>query len=206
MNETFTALSDYRRRVKAMLDDPECTGDLLALGVALLDFAVLRTSDSRSWADYAERAWGDKNGWRVRHVLQSDIRRYDAIKDAGEGDPARKCGAPMIRRQGSCGQSATRRTLLTDPESGRRQWLGACKRHLPWFEQRLHANRMAVSEYEAVVAPPANAGGVLARHIPEIDWEATWKKLDPEWTRPPEAEPQEVSLKPRLRLVLGGAS
>jgi hypothetical protein len=199
MTETFTALREYRRRVKAMLDDTECTGDLLALGVALLDFAILRTSESRSWDDYAQRAWGDTNNWRVRHVLKSDIRRYDALKDAGERDPARKCGAPMIRRQGPCGQSATRRTLLTDPVTGRRQWLSTCTRHLPWFEQRLHANRMAVNEYEAVVAPPANTGGVLARHIPEIDWESTWKKLDPQWIRPPEAEPEEVQLKPHGR-------
>ena len=208
MNETYTALREYRRRVAAMLSDPECTGDLLSLGVALLDFAILRTADSKSWADYAKRAWGDAeaNQWRVRHVLKSDIRRYDGLKDASDGAPARKCGAPMIRRDGPCGQSATRRTLLTDPETGRRQWIGACRRHLPWFEARLHANRMAVSEYEPVVTPAANAGGVLARHIPEIDWESTWKKLDPEWTRPPEVEPEEVPIKPRLQLVLGGAS
>lgn len=67
----------------------------------------------------------------------------------------------------------------------------------------MRANRHAVA-VEPVLRPPANAGGVLARHIPEIDWEACWIKLDPEWTKPPEVEPEEIPVAPRLRLILGG--
>ena len=206
MTATYSALRDYRSRIAAMLDDPECGGDLLALGVALLDFAVLRIDrDERSWKFYAKRAWGTGSDWRIRDVLRKDIRRYDALKDAEGRDPARRCGAPMVRRQGPCGQSAGLRTLLTDPDAGRKQWIAACSRHRDWFEARVRSNRLAVEQTEAVTRPPANAGGVLARHIPEIAWEDTWRKLDPKWTPPPEAEPEEVPLKPRLRLVLGGA-
>lgn len=215
-----------------MLADPECGGDLLALGVALLDYAVLRTDTDRTFQHYAAMAWGEeKKSWRgshVRHVLRKDIRRYDAVKDAnesaaiGDDEPeardeyaaayalltnvGRWCGAPMVRRQGPCGKPAGLQTLLTDADTGRKQWLAACSRHRPWFEARVHANRLAVEETAVVVRPPANAGGVLARHIPEIDWEAVWVDIDPSWTPPPEVEPEVVPLKPRLTLVLGGAS
>lgn len=210
MSETYTALREYRRRVAAMLDDPECTGELLSLGISLLDFAVLRLNrDERSWAFYAERAWGSKAGYTsrygIREVLRRDIRRYDALADASEHDPGRRCGAPMIRRQGPCGNSAGLRTMLTDATTGRKQWLAACSRHRDWFEARVRANRLAVDDAaETIERPAANTGGVLARHIPEIDWPATWIKLDPNWTPPPEAEHEEVPLKPRLQLILSG--
>jgi hypothetical protein len=188
-----------------MLDDPECTDELLALGIALLDFAVLRINrDEKTWRHYAERAWGPRNNQRIKYVLKGDIRRYDALKDAEQRDPARRCGAPMVRRQGPCGQSGSLRALLTDAQTGRKQWIAACSRHRDWFEGRVRSNRAEV-EVANPERPAANAGGVLARHIPEIDWPATWLKIDPSWTPPPESEPEEVPLKPRLQLILGGA-
>lgn len=201
----YTLLKTYHARIRAMLDDPECGGDLLSLGISLLDYAILRTTTDKSWQHYAKAAWGESHRYQVRDVLRKDIRRYDAFKDAEGGQWARICGAPMIRRQGPCGQTGSLRTMLTDSESGRRQWLAACSRHREWFEARVHENRMAVTSDDVVVRPPANTGGVLARHIPEIDWPTTWVKLDPNWTPPPEETPLEVPLKPRLRLVLGGA-
>lgn len=208
MSETYSALREYRKRIAAMLADPECTDDLFSLGVALLDFAVLRIDrDERTWRHYAGQVWGDRGiDWKIRGTLRSDIRRYDAVKDAEANSPARRCGAPMIRRQGACGQSASRRTMLTDPDTGRKQWIAACRRHEDWFTNEVRANRLAFDAVEEVTRPPANAGGVLARHIPEINWESTWRKLDPDWTPPPEAEPEEVPLKPRLTLVLGGGA
>lgn len=203
---TYSALREYRKRIAAMLVDPECTDDLFGLGVALLDFAVLRIDrDERSWNHYAEKAWGKASRYRIRDVLRKDIRRYDALKDADSNAPARRCGAPMIRRQGPCGQSASRRALLTDADTGRKQWIAGCSRHSDWFNAEVLANRAVVEDAPAAVRPAANAGGVLARHIPEIDWEALWVKLDPSWTRPPEAESEEIPVMPKLRLVLGGA-
>jgi hypothetical protein len=203
--ETYSALREYRKRVAAMLDDPECTGDLLALGISLLDFAILRIdTDEKSWSYYGGRAWGaERHGYMVRDVLRRDIRRYDAIKDASARDPARRCGAPMVRRQGPCGNSAGRRALLTDPDTGRKQWIAACSRHVDWFDGRVRSNR-AQCEVETITIPAANAGGVLARHIPEIDWPATWRKLDPNWTPPPEGVDEPTGVKPKLTLVMGG--
>lgn len=202
MTETYSALREYRKRIAAMLDDPECVGELFGLGVALLDFAVLRIRDDKTWATYADRVWEFKHTSHTRDVLRRDIRRYDAIKDADERDPARRCGASMVRRQGPCGNSASRRAMLTDSLTGRQQWIAGCKRHEDWFNDRVRANRADAEDIAEAVRPAANAGGVLARHLPEIDWEAVWVKLDPTWTRPPEAEPEPVSVYPRLRLLL----
>ena len=202
MNEAYSALREYRKRIKAMLDDPECVGDLFGLGVALLDFAVLRDRDHKNWEHYTEQVWDFRHKAKTRDVLRKDIRRYDAIKDADERDPARRCGAPMVRRQGPCGNSASRRAMLTDSLTGRQQWIAGCKRHEDWFNERVRANRADVEQIADAVRPAANAGGVLERHIPEIDWEAVWVKLDPSWVRPPEAEPEPVSVYPKLRLLL----
>lgn len=204
--ETYTALREYRKRIKAMLDDPECTGDLFGLGIALLDFAVLRINrDEKTWQFYADQALTHKHRGYVRDILRKDIRRYDPLKDAEGNEPYRKCGAPMARRQGPCGQSASRQAMLTDAMTGRKQWVAGCKRHEEWFNARVRANRAEVAEISEAVRPPANAGGVLARHIPEIDWHAAWLKIDPSWTPPPEQEPEVVPVFPKLRLVLGGA-
>lgn len=202
MTETYSALREYRKRIAAMLADPECTGDLFSLGVALLDFAVLRNRDHQKFEHYAAQVWDFRHGSHTRDVLRKDIRRYDAIKDAEERDPARRCGAPMVRRQGPCGSSASRRAMLTDTLTGRKQWLAGCKRHEEWFNERVRANRADVEELAEAVRPPANAGGVLARHLPEIDWVRVWVGLDPTWTAPPESEPELVSVYPKLRLVL----
>lgn len=206
-SETYPTLREYRRRITAMLDDPECTGDLLSLGIALLDFAVTRTTrEEKKFEFYTEKVWGNRRSrLGAQEVLRRDIRRYDALKDAEATGTARTCQAPMIRRQGPCGQSATLRVMLTDSVTGRKSWIAACRRHEDWFRDRTITNRAAVADAEGAQRPAANAGGVLARHIPEIDWQAVWVGLDPNWTPPPEAEPEDVPVVPKLRLVIGGA-
>lgn len=204
MTETFTMLREYHKRIQAMLADPECDDDLLLLGISLLDFAILKNG-VKSWDHYSERVWG-KSGYRLRGTLRLDIRRYDAMTDANSNTPYRKCGSPMIRRGGPCGQSASRQALLTDPDTGRKQWVAGCKRHHEWFDAQVRANRLAVAEEITPVIPAANVGGVLERHIPEIDWEATWLKLDPDWVRPPEDAPLPTTITPKLQLIMGGVS
>jgi hypothetical protein len=48
--------------------------------------------------------------------------------------------------------------------------------------------------------PPANTGGVLERHLPEIDWWKVWTHVDKSWSPPPEGERFH---KPKLTLVMG---
>ena len=105
----------------------------------------------------------------------------------------------MIRRQGPCGQQAGDRTLVTDRDTGRQQWLAACPRHRDWLTRELVARKDAAGPVERV-DPPANAGGVLERHFPDIEWEPIY-----EWARPGWTEPGERVDAPKLVLIKGSA-
>lgn len=198
-------LARYQERIAAMLADPECHGDLLLLGIGLLDYAVLRTETAKTFDHYAARVFNKPSSspLAVRGILRDDIRRYDWRQDQG-AQVVTRCGAPMIRRTGPCGQSASSRFMATDALTGRKQWVGACARHRDWFAQQLHIDRAnRAADHDEAVSPPANAGGVLARHIPEIDWEGVWRNIDPKWTPPPEDAPAPVRVRPTLTLVVG---
>ena len=45
-------------------------------------------------------------------------------------------------------------------------------------------------------------------HIPDIDWPHIYRQIDPQWEPPPESadEDEVVIERPKLRLILGGAS
>ena len=208
----FAAMRDHHRRIEAMIADEECVGDLMLLGVALA-----------RWVDYhlPALAKGERLTWErlgrlvvkpsrsgsleVKQILKRDIRRYDPITDAGSHFFQSRCGAPMIRRQGPCGGPSTRQVLVSDPDTGRKSWLSGCTRHADWFT----AQRIKSREVEPARMPFANAGGVLARHFPDIDWPDLYRKLDPQWAPPPEGEYEDDDLlidRPKLRLILGGAS
>lgn len=192
------AAQRYAKRVRAMIDDPECTGDLLAIGVALADMIDLNRDDGRNWSNIGIRVYGPKGRWsRLTHTLGEDVRRYDALADADANQWASKCGAPMVRRHGPCGKQAGRKTLITDPYTGRKQWLAACSRHAEWFTKELIARRDAASDVEQI-DPPANAGGVLERHFPDLKWEQVY-----EWVRPGWTEPGERVEVPKLVLIKG---
>jgi len=209
---SFAAMRGHHRRIEAMIADEGCTGDLMLIGVAL----------SR-WADYGlpALAKGERFTWEhlgrlvlqptrsgpsdIKQILKRDVRRYDPRKDAGSHFFKARCGAPMIRRQGPCGCPSTRQALVSDPETGRQSWLSGCTRHADWFT----AERIKAREVEPARMPFANSGGVLARHFPDIDWHDLYRKLDPSWTPPPEGEYEDDDLlidRPKLRLILGGAS
>lgn len=206
---TYTALRAHHRTVEAMLADPQCTGDLLLVGMAVSRHVHLRLA--RPEDEAADLTWGDlcrpfiresRNGawWLIKSVLQKDIRRYDAFEDNGGHYFEARCGSPMIRRHGPCGQSASIRAMVADPETGRRSWLAACRRHREWFDHEWAKSR----QVEPAREPAANAGGVLERHIPQIDWHYVWKQVDPNWTPPPEGE--ETTARPKLRLIVGSTA
>lgn len=195
------------------LGQPEPEAEVVPDGVVKLPAKSRRSKkptgrpEPQPWSYYAARVW-DRPGrvhWRIKEVLRNDTRRYDAIADAESRGTARLCGAPMIRRAGPCNTSATVRGMLTDPYTGRKQWISACTRHRDWFNEQVRANRAAEGDVQAIAVPAANTGGVLARHIPEIDWKHVWKQLDPNWVEPPESEDEPVEVMPKLRLILGGS-
>lgn len=202
---SYAALRRHDKRVQGMYDDPGCTGDLLLLGLALaryVDFELLPNRAAARKLTYSELGQmvfemrsPRQLQYLVTGVLRSDVRRY-AIQDARY---ARTCQAPMIRRQGTCGKPGNHHAYLVDIDTGERSPLCACNRHKDWAEAAIKRNRAAA----AATPPPtpvANSGGVLARHIPEINWEKAYVAVDPKWTPPPEDTPWR---KPRFELVLG---
>lgn len=187
----------YAKRVRAMIDDPDCQGEILAIGVTLADMIDFKRRPW-NWSEVGKRVYGPNGKWpQLKTALREDVRRYDVTHDPDARYWAAKCGAPMIRRAGPCGQQAGRKTLVTDPDTGRQQWLAACSRHGDWFTRQLVARRELAARVEKI-DPPANTGGVLERHFPDIAWESVYEWLRPGWT-----EPGERVEAPRLVLVRG---
>lgn len=212
--------ADHQARIAGMLADPDLVGELLLVGIA---FARSIDLDEPSCADgtlptgdIAEaiygRAWHPPTiahfGWahiprvtdsgrkRLHDVLHSDIRRYRPTDVWSRVT----CGRPMIQRDGLCDRAASHTEQLTDPATGERNWVGACSNRAcrAWLTAVRDANRQRLAEYPPPI-PPANAGGVLARHLDEIDWLALWGNLDSAWSPPPEVEALPGR---RLRLIV----
>lgn len=210
---SYDALVKHHKRIQGMLDDPDCTGDLLVAGLSLawyVDFTVtestrMRGADLRAVASRAFPPARAGMGSRdtMYDVLRKDIRRYSVYADPDSRATyaywSLTCGAPMIRRDGLCGQHATQRELVTDHDTGRRSYSGACGRpeHRQWLAGVVARNRA-----DAPPRPAANVGGVLERHLPEIGWREVYLYLDPKWTPPPEESPWRP---PTLSLHFGDA-
>src|SRR5204863_4325418 len=112
------------------------------------------------------------------------------------------CGRSMLRREGVCGRGASwnQQRRLTDPLTGKRHTVGACSQPKcrAWFADLLARNAAELKTHPAP-RPAANTGGVLERHLSEIDWWTVWRHVDPDWTPPPEGE---RFVRPTLTLVM----
>jgi hypothetical protein len=198
---------EFARVVAAMIEDPDLTGDLLLVGIYMARVYLLREPDLESLPmDRIARAVMPRGSmwYRSRQVLRlfkEDIRRYEPERNLMAAD---LCRAPMIRRAGECGQRANGGDWVTDPATGERTYLGACSRpeHHEWVRGVVANNREELERHPAPAAA-ANTGGVLTRHLPELNWEKFWRKVDPRWTPPPENEPRPAS--PRFELLVNVA-
>jgi hypothetical protein len=222
---TGAALRTHDKRVQGMLADPECVGELLLVGIGMARSLDLGDPD---WKDghmdmavIAERVYGrrfltDQILGAVRYTDQGNIRPKRRIRDVFFHDRRRycpdvdgardlrnvTCGRPMLRREGTCGRPAAwdQRERLADPVTGREQALGACSQSKcrTWWSALLERNAAELAQHPAP-QPPANTGGVLQRHLPEINWWRVWERVDPDWTPPPEGE---TFHRPKLTLVV----
>ncbi len=228
MTTPNAAFRAHEHRCQAMLADPDCVGELLLVGLAMarsvdLDWPT-PIGDGYRLKDVARAVYGNIRiytdlalpatpGWQERRfhatsgayqrllaVLRADIRRYTPT-DSSLVD----CGRPRVRTDGTCGRPASPNHLrrLIDPATGERWWVGACSQTAckAWFAAVVEANRAECATHDVPV-PAANTGGVLERHLPEIDWWKVWSHIDDKWSPPPEAEPFH---RPRLQLILGDA-
>lgn len=199
MSDRNSALRAYDACVSGMLADAELSGDLLLVGLFLARAVHLNEPELPVGTAAIAQALFSKEynpAAKVNKVLRGDRRRYTPM-----GYRWGACDAPMVRRQGKCGvQTALREAWVTDPANGERTRLHACSRpaHRQWLARVTADNERALTA-QPDVHPPANIGGVLSKHLDEIDWWAMWRVLDPKWTPPPEAEPFR---KPRLQLLV----
>lgn len=188
----------HQERIAAMLADPQLYGDLLFIGVLLARNLDLDDPVGRCTQRIAQQLYGSaRDAWRVDAVLLTDVRRYEPPRPAF--GPRAVCQRPMIRREGLCGSDTTNGAYLTDPATGEQTWMPACRRHRDWLHQLVAANEAELAEHPPP-RPAANAGGVLARHLPEMDWEKGWRRLRRDWTPPPEGAPYQ---RPALSVVAG---
>lgn len=223
MTPTSTQLRAHEKRVAGMIADPECVGELLLVGLGMarsLDLGDPGWVDgSMPMREVAKRIYGER--WlptrmvgvgqphatadahphrRISSVFRADRRRYDPDYDQGPRWHSLTCGRPMIRREGLCARNATVHRRLTDPANGSRRWVASCGQApcKAWLSDLVARNAAELKAHPAPV-PPANTGGVLERHLPEIDWWAVWRHVDKTWTPPPEGQRFE---RPTLTLVM----
>lgn len=222
---TYSALRAHDARVQRMLADPECVGELLLVGIGMARCLDLRDppfadDGSVNMRLVTERAYG--NIWlpaflvgvnrdlgdrgdpnprhRIRSLFYADRRRYCPTADGGRRWDMVVCGRPMIPGDGLCDRTATDKRRLTDPLTGRRDWVGSCAQTKcrAWLSDLMARNAADLTASPAP-EPPANTGGVLERHLPEIDWWKVWSHVDPGWEPPPEGRAFE---RPRFTVLV----
>lgn len=228
MKNDVAALRRHSRRVCAMLTDHHCVGELLLVGLAIARAVDLEDpwpiGEATNLADFGpyiygqhlahshtdplmpigdsffSRAHGYATKWgRVATVVAADIRRYVPPSHNTRGV---RCGRPRIRTAGLCDRPVDGfdTELLTNLVDGTQFRIGCCKNAAckVWLAETVAANRRHAAA-NPPPRPPANTGGVLDRHIPEIDWYSIYRILDPRWKPPPEGKPQPL---PRLKLLV----
>ncbi len=223
---TGAQLRTHEKRITGMLTDVECVGELLLVGIGMarcLDlgdppwsedghmqlpviakqiYGAHRLHEPILGASHYSDRGDSRPRRRILGVFYADRRRYSAEVDGDRGFHGVTCGRPMQRREGLCGRNAAHdlRRRLTDPATGQRRTVGACSQKTcrAWFTDLLARN---AAELKASPAPqpPANTGGVLERHLPEVDWWKIWAHVDKNWSPPPEGERFH---RPKLTLVM----
>lgn len=170
---------DATRTIRAMLADPDLTGDLLLVGMTI----VYR----RTWAEVCRAL--DWNAVHLRVVLRRDVPSYTPSMDPVY------CQAPMIRRE-HCGKPVRMRCWLLDPLTGTRAPAGWCARHQGHQDVVEAQRRQLYSQWVANGSPvPAfNTGGVLARHLP-AKWDEIYRWVCPGW------EDRPAPVRPKLYVV-----
>lgn len=107
---------------------------------------------------------------RLAKLIASDAPRYETDYHAPEYE--RRCGAPMIRRPGDCGQPGVDGWSEADPETGWRTTRWSCGRHRAWAAEQQRAERQ-----KPRVEPVPNRGGLLPCYFdwPDEKWINTYR-------------------------------
>ncbi|WP_280448415.1 hypothetical protein [Nocardia brasiliensis] len=197
---------DERRR--KMLHDPDLSGDLLLLALALDEVCDIRKDQGRRWfrANWVEAIEdmvcrdypGRPTGWWVKHQIAEDMPRYEVA-----GGTGRKCNAPVLRRSGvtnACGATGSVGLTDRDPFTGEGVRVWACKAHKAFAAEVQARDRQWFENGRP--SPPPNAGGVLERYF-SGNWDALYRWAAP-WKEPLRGGREATPPRPTLRLIQGG--
>ncbi|MFD9721064.1 hypothetical protein [Streptomyces sp. NPDC059076] len=176
---------------------------------------LLRTWRKRAVCILGEYGPGPRKESRLADLLYADRPRYEPARLPWQQQP---CDAPMVRREGTCGQPARGHEYEVDQETGQWTPVWFCRRHDQWGRS-LHQQRVLRPGPE----PIPNAGGLVPSYLAVSDLDA-WARLykeaavwkgDQLWEPPkayglcadgwPVPGQDPVPQRSRLRLVLGGA-
>lgn len=204
MSTDLKAIMARDERRRQMLNDPDLTGNLLLLVLAMDEVITVRREQGRkrfkgSWVTAIEemvcrKRSGWMQGWWVKNQIGDDVPRYEPQESSG-----RRCVAPMIRREGECGKTGSLGMTDRDPLTGeaRRIWL--CARHRG-LQAQFDA-RVKEWQRNGRPSPPPNTGGVLRRYFVFDDdlyrWAAPYRE-------PMEGGREATPPRPKLRLIQGG--
>ncbi len=145
---------------------------------------------------YPDRAVG--SAYRLyQQLMIKDIRRYDPYVPGFR----HACQEMLPKAKRPCGRSVSGLTAyVTDVETGERHFMGWCTKHAGIGAVVVAQNRADMLD-RIIPRPCANTGGALRVHLPELDWNEYWHRIDPNWEPFPERDaPAEVTA-PTLRLV-----
>lgn len=160
---------------------------------------------------------GMKEKPKLADLVAKDRPRYEIDRSADIWQ-RQECAAPMIRREGLCGQNATANAYSYDTNG----WVTPiwyCRRHADWGRKQKLAEQEA---RKTAPAPVPNAGGLLPSYLTlnsgdegwvrvyewacAWTWNRGWKPPEPyglradDWPKVGE-EPVETWEPPRLRLA-----
>lgn len=161
---------------------------------------------------------GGREKPRLADIISADRPRYE-IDYTAEAWQRQACAAPMIRRDGECGQKAGDYSMKYD-SNGWATPIWYCRRHADWGRTQELVEREA---HGTTPAPVPNAGGLLPSYLTlksgddgwtrvyewacQWTWNRGWKPPEPyglradDWPKVGHAETVETWEPPRLRLA-----
>ena len=186
----------YHDIVDDLFDDPECTGDLLLLCLAI---ARISYADERGKVSIREieKLTGLITA-QVKGIIRTDTPAYRPPPR----NRAYRCTVILPRAKRECGRSSSYYGKLRDAGDG--TWVDAvgCSRHRDEVEAACRASWVAWTE-NGQPEPEPNSGGILMRHFTAANWDHlySWANFRDITVTPRPSTPRA----PKLRLILGGA-
>lgn len=143
----------------------------------------------------------------VHRVIANDIPRYEIAKV-----PVCDLRCVALKTRGPraglpCGNIATGHPLVDhDPQTGVQRWIGYCRNHNHQLLDEWRQQRFTQWQENGYPSPPANTGGVLAKHFPTGSWNRHyWWAAGPRPLPDDEPEPEETQKPLQLTVIAGEA-